>query len=354
MSRANRLEKLKPSLASNCCDAILVSQPENRRYLSGFTGSAGNLLITEKEQILATDFRYLEQAERESPQYTLFRIAGEMMTWFPSMLAGLEIARLGYEAEHLTWAAHQRLEAVAKPLGIEMVPVTGVIERIRALKEAGEIARIKKAVAISDRALEHACRIIAAGMTELQLAWEIEKFMREEGSQTLPFEVIVAAGPNAALPHAQPSPRPIEPGEPVVIDIGARVNGYVSDLTRTIGIGPREGRFEEIYGVVLEAQRTAENEIRRGMTGEAADRLARNIIERAGYASHFGHGLGHGLGLVAHEFPRLGSGSCDVLDNDMVFTLEPGIYLPGWGGVRIEDTVLLRDGKIEILSRAGK
>jgi len=349
-----RLKNLRKTFKPNNIDALLVSQADNRRYFSGFSGSAGYLIITPGRQILATDFRYVEQVKREAAAFELFQISGEMAKWFTELAAGLGIHKLGYEVENLSCAARERLEAATAPLGISLVPVTGVLENIRAVKDAAEISLIKKAVAISDAAIRHAGTVLREGINELELAWEIEKYMREHGSQTLPFEVIVAAGLNSALPHVRPSEYTIKLGEPVVIDIGARVGGYVSDLTRTLCAGRPDERFQMVYDTVLAAQLAAEERIAEGITGHEADGYARSVIEEAGYGAHFGHGLGHGLGLVAHESPRLGTNSKDILKRDMVFTVEPGIYLPEWGGVRIEDTVLLTGGGIEVLSKAVK
>ena len=191
-------------------------------------------------------------------------------------------------------------------------------------------------------------------MTENQVAWEIEKSLRENGSQTVPFEIIVASGPNAARPHHRPGDRVIRPGEPVLIDTGARYRGYVSDLSRTICIGNPDDTFLKIYRTVLDAQEAAMAIITRGMTGQQGDSAARIVIEKAGYADHFGHSLGHGVGLAAHELPRLSTSSEDILDDGMVFTVEPGIYLSGWGGVRIEDTVVMEGGKARPISQARK
>jgi Xaa-Pro aminopeptidase len=191
-------------------------------------------------------------------------------------------------------------------------------------------------------------------MTELEAGWEIERFMREHGSQPVPFEVIVQSGPNSALPHARPSERKIGQGEPIVIDIGAKVGGYASDLTRTLCLGTPDDRFKRVYDIVLGAQLAAEALVKEGMSGEVADSMARTIIQEAGHGDAFGHSLGHGVGLAVHENPRLGPNSTDVLANGMVFSIEPGIYIPGWGGVRIEDLVTLDKGQIRVLSKAPK
>jgi len=191
-------------------------------------------------------------------------------------------------------------------------------------------------------------------MSEKEVAWEIEKFLREKGSEPIPFDIIVASGSNSALPHAKPSPRTIHSGEPVVIDIGARCGGYCSDLSRTICLGTADDTFNKVYDTVVEAQLTAMAAIREGMSGGEIDNLARMVIKQAGYGEAFGHGLGHGIGLAPHELPRLGLNSLDHLADGMVFTIEPGIYLVGWGGVRIEDIVVMEGGKIRVISKARK
>jgi len=234
------------------------------------------------------------------------------------------------------------------------VPTNGLVESLRAIKEPEEIEIITKAIEISDSAVEHVKEIIHIGMSEKEIAWEIEKFMRENGSQSLPFDIIVASGPNSALPHARPSSRAVQSGEPIVIDIGARIDGYASDLSRTICPGTPDKTFNKVYDIVLGAQLTAIAMIKEGMTGEEADSLARVVIEEAGYGEAFGHGLGHGIGLAPHELPRLGLNSSENLVNGMVFTIEPGIYLTGWGGVRIEDVVVMEDGKLRVITRAKK
>ncbi|MDD4876176.1 MAG: aminopeptidase P family protein [Dehalococcoidales bacterium] len=336
--------------------ALFVSQPENIYYLSGFDGSDTFLLITPQDAILATDFRYIEQAERQAPDYEIFQISGRIKDWFPRLMSGISWDKLGFEAGHITFALHQQLvDALgeSKP-SLKFTPVVGLVESLRIIKEPEEIELIMQASAITDNAIEYVKDIVYAGMSEKELAWEIEKFMREHGSQTLPFEVIAASGPNSALPHAQPSEHIINEGEPIVIDIGARIGGYGSDLSRTLCVGSGDGTYNKVYDIVLEAQLTAIAAMKEGMTGEEADRLARKIIIEAGYGETFGHSLGHGVGLAAHEQPRLGPSSVERLVNGMVFSIEPGIYITGWGGVRIEDTVVMENGKIRVISSAPK
>jgi Xaa-Pro aminopeptidase len=353
MSISSRLEKLRRGLKDRGIDAVLVSQPENRRYLSGFDGSAGWLLITEKKAVLATDFRYLEQVKRQAPDYELFRTGGGIGDWLSGFTGDAGVKKLGFEAADITYSLYQTItKALGKKTGL--VPLSDFVEALRAVKEPGEIELIKKAAAIGDAAYEHVRGTIRPGMTEQEVAWALEKYLRESGSQAMPFEIIVAAGPNATLPHARPSDRPIEDGEPVVIDMGAKFDGYASDLTRTVCAGKPDDKFKKIYGIVLAAQQAAIARVAGGMTGHEADAAAREVIAAAGYGEAFGHGLGHGIGLATHEGPRLGPGAAGKLVSNMVFTIEPGIYLPGWGGVRIEDDVVLNDGKPEVITKARK
>lgn len=356
MGLAARLKKLHQKFTETEIDTLFVSQPENRRYLSGFDGSVGYLLITLKDLVLATDFRYLEQARRQAPQCQIFRINGDIGDWFPQLLSGLDLRHLGFEAGHISFSLYRKLsDTLSKAkLPLRLIPVAGLVEGLRAIKEAEEIEFITRASAISDAAFEYAENIIRPGMPEQELAWEIEKFMRERGSEATPFDVIVASGENSALPHAKPSSRQFALGEPVVIDIGAKVAGYSSDLTRSICLGNPDETFSKVYDIVLGAQLAAVAMTKEGMTGDEADRMARIVIEEAGYKEAFGHALGHGLGLSPHEAPRLGPDSAEKVANGMVFTIEPGVYLTGWGGVRIEDTVVMENGKIRVISQSKK
>jgi len=335
-------------------EGILISQPENRRYLSGFEGSAGFLVITAQEKILATDFRYTVQAKSQAPDYKLLAISGDTGQWFPKLTDELGIKRLGFESEHIAFAQYRRLYDILNKgkTGLKLIPVDGMVESLRALKEPEEIELMTRAAGIADAAMGHIRRKLCVGMTELEAAWEIEKFMREEGSQAIPFEIIVGSGPNAALPHASPSERAIGESEPIVVDIGARVEGYGSDLSRTFCLGAPDETFKKVYDTVLGAQKAAIAIIKEGMSGGDADQLARTVIEEGGYGQAFLHGLGHGVGLAPHESPRLGPDSPDKLADSMVFTIEPGIYLEGWGGVRIEDMVVMEGGKLRQISQA--
>ncbi|MFH1015836.1 MAG: aminopeptidase P family protein [Chloroflexota bacterium] len=353
---ANRLQKLRHLLAEKEIDAILISQPENRYYLSGFWGSAGFLLISQKDAILATDFRYVEQAKIQAPDFSIFRITGEVGEWFPKLIAGLTLGKLGFEAGHITFELYRKLTSALseKQSPLKLISQEELVESLRTIKEAEEIELIARAAAIGDKTFEHIKSVIRPGMTEKQAAWEIEKFLREHDSQSMSFDIIVAAGANAALPHHHPSDQPIREGESIVIDFGARVAGYTSDLTRTICLGSPDDKFRKVYDIVLGAQLAAIAIIKEGMTGKEADSLARTVIKEAGYDEYFGHGLGHGVGLQTHEAPRLSYLSSDVLKSNMVFSIEPGIYLPGWGGVRIEDLVVLEESKVRVISQARK
>jgi Xaa-Pro aminopeptidase len=358
-----RLSALRELLAQRQLDGLLVSQPESRYYLSGYSGkdlpprdSAGYLLITATTAQLLTDMRTAQQAEQEAPSYEVLQYpAGVRAMELVAQLAQQHgLRRLAFEAIHLPYRLFTDLRAALDP-AIELVPETDLVDELRIVKDPTELRALRAAIAILDEAFAHLARFIEPGCPEQRLAWELEAYLRTHGAQGVSFDPITVGGPQAAIPHAVPSERPLQEGEPIVIDIGARVDYYCSDMTRTVCIGPVPERLQEIYGIVLEAQLTAEREIRPGMTGREADAIAREVIARAGYGEAFGHGLGHGIGLEVHEPPWLSRAKGDiVLRPGMVFSVEPGIYLPGWGGVRIEDLVLLREDGCEVLSRSPK
>ncbi len=353
-----RVARLRERMSESGLEAVLISNAQNRRYLSGFSGSAGWLLITADDAVIATDSRYYEQSGQQAPDFRLHRAAGEMEEWMPGLLAGLAGKKVGLEASDVSYATYRSLRKAAErlPQGErpKLVPTQNLVEEIRAIKEPEEIEAIQAAVDLGDAAFSEVAGRIAPGATEKQVAWEMEKHIREHGGDGLAFETIVAAGPWGALPHAYPRDEAIEEGESVVIDLGVRLDGYTSDLTRTIVLGKPDDRFRQVYDIVLTAQLAAEELIEPGMSGEQAHLLGQRVIEEAGFGEHFGHGLGHGVGLEVHEAPRVGKASKDVLAEGMVFTVEPGIYISGWGGVRIEDLVTLENGRVRVLSRAPK
>jgi Xaa-Pro aminopeptidase len=356
MDKKIRIEQLRRKLAEKKVEALLISQPDNLYYLSGCEGLEGYLLVTPQEAIMVTDFRYIEQAERQSPHCSIFRISGKIAEWLPKLFHNQKVKRIGFESNHLSVASYQQIHGIIRDSGlpIELVSTENLVDSLRTIKDPEEVYLIQKAAKITDDVYDYVNQILRPNLTEKALAWEIEKFMRDHGSQPVPFELIVAAGPNSALPHAKPTERIIQPGEPIVIDIGAKTGYYGSDLTRTVCYGVPDEKFKRVYNTVLDAQQTAIAKIRAGMTGAEADAIARQVIVNAGYGDAFGHSLGHGIGLVTHEKPTVGPNSTEVLSNGMVFTIEPGIYISGWGGVRIEDDVVLENGMPRVISFAKK
>ncbi|MBM2826864.1 MAG: hypothetical protein HW403_928 [Dehalococcoidia bacterium] len=350
----DRVARLKAVLEEKGQDAILVSEGHNRRYLSGFTGSAGHLIISRKEAILATDFRYTEQAGLQAPDFSVTQVSGGIASWLADALSPLGIRTLAFDEGHVTFATYKELTKVAEKVGLELVPDSGTIERLSAIKEPEEVKALERAVALTDESFEFVAADLKPGVTEGEIAWRLEKYIREHGGEGLAFDTIVGGGPNGARPHHRAGERPIQAGEPIVIDMGAKVDGYCADMTRTICLGRADDTMRRVYDIVLGAQLTAEATIAEGMTGSQADGIARQIIEDAGYGDKFGHALGHGIGLEVHEYPRLGKPAQDVLKNNMVFSVEPGIYITGWGGVRIEDLVVMENGKTRVLSKANK
>mgnify|MGYP001242154713 CR=1 FL=1 len=352
-----RLEGIRSRFEDLGIDALIVSSDENRRYLSGFTGSAGSLILTSNEAVLATDFRYVEQAGQQSPYFRVLRTLGSL-DWLITLLDELGVKRLGFESQHMTVASHERLLKALNEKDLDyttsLIATSGVVETIRSVKDPLEMIALTRAIEIADQAFEEVAKTIRAGQTEAEIAWNLEKTMRELGAESVSFDTIVAAGPNAALPHHRPSDQAIRESEPLIIDMGAKYQGYCSDLSRTLCLGQPDETFRKVYDTVLGAQLAAIAMVERGMTAGDADALARTVIEEAGYGDNFGHSLGHGVGLAVHEQPGVGPNSNTILENGMAFTIEPGIYISGWGGVRIEDVVVLEDGKARVISKASK
>jgi len=289
---------------------------------------------------------------RQAPGCELVKVQGRIPELLLGLLADLGVKRLGFESQHLTV---EQLNTYSKATEeVEWLPLENTVEKIRAVKDKDEIEAIRRSAALTDDAFAHLLEVIKPGMTELEAAWEIEVYMRTHGASKVAFDLIVAAGPNGAMPHAQPGDQAIQAGAPVVIDIGCVMDGYCSDMTRTFCLGTPSPRYLEVWNVVLQAQEAAEAIICAGTTGVAADAAARDVIVDAGYADFFGHGLGHGVGLAVHEKPGASRLSEDTFEAGMSLTVEPGIYLPGEFGVRIEDLVIIGEDGIEILSNTPK
>ena len=354
---SDRLNRLVAQFPEKELDALLISAPENRRYLSGFTGSAGYLFISSERAVLVTDSRYTEQATNQAPDFQVMQVRGGW-DWFLEQLKETGVKRVGFESRDMTVATYNSLVGAVKDDSalsqVSMIATAEMPEEGRVFKDQRELALLQRAIDASDAAMEAVCPNITVGMTEREVAWRMEMAMRDFGADGISFDTIVASGPNGAMAHHRPSDRAIQAGEPIVIDMGAIVEGYCSDITRTVVIGEPDETFRKIYDIVLGAQLTAINTVRPGMTGEDCDDLSRAVIAEAGYGDNFGHSLGHGVGLAVHENPRVSPRSPDKLEPNMVFTVEPGIYLTGWGGIRIEDIVVLGDDGAKVLSKAGK
>lgn len=339
-------------------DGVLITDGANRRYLSGFTGSAGILLITASAALLLTDSRYIEQATAQAREFEVIKYEGPPWPTVAAQAKRLSAHRLGFESEEMSVDSYRRLlQALEREAAeVELVPLRGFVEQLRQVKDAGEIELIRQAVEIADRAFEQVAAGLRPGTTEREVAWLLEVAMRQRGADGLSFPIIVAAGPNGAMPHHSPSDRPIQAGEPVVIDMGCRYRGYCSDMTRTIVLGEAGEQFWHVYQTVLQAQQACEAGVRAGLLGKQADALARDVIAAAGHKEHFGHGTGHGVGLEIHEAPYLTfteRGEA-TLPERCVVTVEPGIYLSGWGGVRIEDMIVVGQARSQILTTAHK
>lgn len=349
---SDRLAGVRSALRARNLDGILVMKPENRRYLSGFIGSTGGLFIDSQRALLLTDFRYIQQAGLESPQFEVVRVEKSILDGLGEVLAGLDMFRLGFEGDYLTY---QQYTLIQDQLARQnLVPSPGLVEKLRECKDSSELKTIARAALLADLAFEHILKFIAPGVREQELALELEFFMRRQGADGSSFPIIAASGPRSALPHGVATDRLLETGDLLTLDFGACIDGYNSDQTRTVVLGNPTSKQLEIYNIVLEAQQAALNRIIAGVPTGEVDRAARDVISSYGYGEYFGHGTGHGVGLAVHEAPRLSAGVTTVLEPGMVVTVEPGIYLPGWGGVRTEDMVLVEDGGGKILTHSPK
>ncbi len=348
-----RLDALRTGIRDRGLDAMLITSPDNRRYLTGFTGSAGAALVTAGEALLIVDSRYTEQAAAQAGHCTVVPQEGDLPTTLAGRAGELEIGRLGFEAEDVSVHNHDRWSRAVQ--GPEWVPVTGLVEDIRIVKDDGELESIRRAARIADEAFAEILPTVRAGRSEEEIALDLEFCARRLGAEGLSFPLIVASGERSALPHGRASERRIREGDLVTFDYGVVYGGYCSDATRTVAVGEPEPEARRVYETVLAAQRAALDAVRAGPTGFAVDAVSREIIGDAGYGEYFGHGLGHGLGLAVHEAPKLSYKDADEpLRAGMVVTVEPGIYLPGRFGVRIEDLVIVEEGGAEVLTTPTK
>lgn len=346
-----KLQKLRSSFSQLGIDGILITSEFNRRYMTNFTGSAGVVLISEEKAQFITDFRYVEQAGTECVGYEVVKHAGSIPDEVAEQAKKLGINKLGFEQDHLTFSSYKAYEKVVEA---KLVPVSQAIEKLRLIKTDAEIKILKEAAKIADAAFAHIIKFIRPGLTELEVSNELEFFMRKAGATSSSFDIIVASGYRSALPHGRASEKIIENGDMVTLDFGAYYNGYISDITRTLAVGKPDEKLTEIYNIVLEAQLRGVNGIKPGITGIEADALTRDYITEKGYGDYYGHSTGHGIGLEVHEGPSLSSKSDIILETGMVVTCEPGIYLPGLGGVRIEDDLLITKDLNERLTYSSK
>lgn len=353
----SRLANLRDLMRQNLIDAMLVTDPHNRPYLSGFTGSNGVLIITPDKQALATDSRYYEQVRQQCPNWELIEVGynftAEMIGIFSEF--GLGGRNIAFEAHNISADMLNKWEQTLQGR-VQLVSTTGLVESLRMVKDANEIAAIKKAVALADEAFAHIVQWVKPGMREKDVAWELESYMRTHGASAMSFPPIVASGPNSALPHAHPTDRLLQAGEVLLMDFGCVVDNYCSDITRTVCLGePADEKYITLWNTVLNAQQTVEETAKANMTGQVVDAIARDIIQAAGYGKeYFGHGLGHGVGLDIHESPRYSFAYPHTVMANAILTVEPGIYMPGWGGIRIEDMVLVKEDSLEVLTQAPK
>ncbi|MBI4277917.1 MAG: aminopeptidase P family protein [Armatimonadetes bacterium] len=348
----DRVTALWERAAARGVDGVVITRAENRRHLTGFTGSDGIALVTADEALLIVDFRYVEQAGTQALGFTVVRTGNQRpLEALAALVPARRLQRLGFEADGLSFGQHRRLAAQAD--GTEMVPLED-LDHLRWLKDAEEIARIARAAQIAAHAFEALLPRVAPGVPERDLALELEFDMRRRGAERAAFDTIVASGWRAALPHGQASDKVLQPGEMVVIDFGAVCEGYCSDCTRTVVLGRADARQREIYDLVRRAQEAGLAALRPGLRGREVDAAAREVIAGAGHGDAFGHSLGHGVGLAVHEGPTLSPREDAAIAAGHVVTVEPGIYLPGWGGVRIEDLVQVTPDGVRVLTPTGR
>lgn len=335
-----KLQKLRSEMEQQKIESMLITSPFNLRYITGFTGSSGLALVTQEEALFITDFRYTEQAAEQAPEFEVIQAKTNLLEEAAESVKELGIKTVAFEQDFVTYASFLQYE---EKMAADLQPISGIIEKIRMIKTPEEVEILKASAKIADDAFEHICGFIKAGQTELEVSNELEFFMRRQGATSSSFDTIVASGLRSALPHGVATDKVIEQGDMITLDYGALYNGYISDITRTVAVGEPSEKMKEIYQTVLDAQILGVEKIGPGMTGIEADAIARDYIKSKGYGEAFGHSTGHGIGLEVHEGPGLSFKSQTVLEPGMAVTVEPGIYLPGIGGVRIEDDILITE-----------
>ncbi len=348
----SRVDKLRAEMSVQDLDAFLVTDILNVRYLSGFTGSTAVSLVTKDDAILITDFRYAEQAEGECPGMRIQLVESHWVAGAEQAIESSKVQTIGFESHNLNF--HDWSELAAVIANRRFVAQDDLVGRLRYIKDPAEIDILREAVRIADLGYEHIIGFLKPGIEEREIALELEYFMRKNGAEKEAFETICASGPRAALPHGRSSERKIGEHDLIVLDFGAKYEGYHSDITRTVMLGSPDGKQQQVWNTVRDAQEKAIAAVRPGISGGDVDSIAREYISSRGYGQYFGHGLGHGLGLDVHDGRILGRRSEIVLEPGMAVTVEPGIYIPGWGGVRIEDDVLVTDTGAEVLTKSPK
>jgi len=349
-----RIEKVLKGMEDHGVDALFLMRTANIRYVSGFAGTESYVFLAKHGRIFITDSRYTEQAEQECPEFEIYqyRDGSTLEDTVFKICQKLKINKLGFEQDFITFEIYEKIRHA---LGeIEFIPTSGIVEKVRSVKEPSEIEMIKRAAQIADEAFIDILNFIKPGITEKDVERELEYLIKKKGALTVSFPTIVASGPRSSLPHAIPTDRKIQMGDFVTLDFGALYEGYCSDMTRTVVMGEPTEKQKEIYQIVKEAQETGVKAVRAGVRGIDADRFARDVIEKAGFGEYFGHGLGHGIGLEVHEQPNLNKRNEKMVCAGSVVTVEPGIYLPNWGGVRIEDSVAVTADGCEILTSSSK
>ncbi|MGL4644017.1 MAG: M24 family metallopeptidase [Vagococcus fluvialis] len=347
----NRVNNLREQMKSEGISSFLITSPYNLRYLTGFTGTTGLALIGLEEAFFITDFRYTEQAAKQCVGFEIVKNVGPILEVVADLVESKNIENLGFEESFVSFKQYVELEGL---LEVDLIPVSGMVEELREVKDEEEIAIVEKACEIADKAFSHILTYIKPGMTEIQVANELDFYMRSLGASSVSFETIVASGLRSAMPHGVASEKIIEQGDMITIDFGCYYNGYVSDMTRTISLGEPSDKLREIYNIVKEAQQKVLDVAKPGMTGVELDAVARDYIASKGYGEAFGHSTGHGIGLEIHEGPNVSKLAEKAFVPGNIITNEPGIYLPGIGGVRIEDDMLVTENGIKRLTHSEK